>query len=208
MFNAVLNGFILGFISSPTCPSNAEEVRWGTGYGFSAALLVGAGAIVGDAVVLLFTLLGLYPLLLAFPNLETGLWLAGSLVLGYLAWGMLREARRPEPAGVELDAASSPRLDLRPFSRGLLITALNPFTIAWWIGLLGASSLTSGKLPLLFAVAVLAGSLAWFAGLAALLHFGRGRMSGEVRRWILVAGALVMFGYAAWLAFEGLMTSV
>ncbi|MEX2543093.1 MAG: LysE family transporter [Trueperaceae bacterium] len=208
MVNAVLNGFILGFISSPTCPSNAEEARWGSRYGLGAALLVGAGAIAGDAVVLLFTLLGLYPLLLAFPSLERVLWLAGSFVLGYLAWGMLREARQPDPAADELDAAASPRLGLRPFFRGLLITALNPFTFAWWIGLLGVSSLSSGDLPILFAGAVLAGSLAWFVGLAGLLHFSRGKISEGARRWMLVVGALVMFGYASWLAVEGLTVSL
>lgn len=94
---------IPGLIASPTSPSNAEELRWGSQYGLGAALLVGAGAVAGDAVVLLFTLLGLYPLLLAFPGLETVLWLAGSSVLAYLAWGMLREARRPEPAADEPD---------------------------------------------------------------------------------------------------------
>jgi hypothetical protein len=30
MFHLIINGFVLGFLSSPTCPSNAEEVRWGT----------------------------------------------------------------------------------------------------------------------------------------------------------------------------------
>jgi L-lysine exporter family protein LysE/ArgO len=201
MFHLFINGFVLGFLSSPTCPSNAEEVRWGSAHGFPAALLVGLGAVTGDALILFLVLLGLYPLLQAFPGLERALWLVGSLVLAYLAWGILREAAATGAGAARpVETARSQRFTARPFTNGLLITALNPFTVAWWVGLLGSSATPAGTLPLPFAAAVLAGSLAWFGGLAALLQLGQSHFRLAVRRGLLVAGGLVLLGYAAWLA--------
>jgi L-lysine exporter family protein LysE/ArgO len=207
MFQLIVNGFVLGFLSSPTCPSNAEEVRWGSYHGFPAALLVSLGAVTGDALILFLVLLGLYPLLQAFPGLEPALWLVGSLVLAYLAWGILREAvaigagaARPTEAG------RSQRFSTRPFTNGLLITALNPFTVAWWVGLLGSPATPAARLPLPFAATVLAGSLAWFGGLAALLQLGQSHFTLAVRRGLLVAGGLVLLGYGTCLASKVLAT--
>ena len=83
-----MGGFLkhpLGFVASPSCPSNAEEIRHGTRGGFIAALLVGLGAVVGDALVLLGLLLGLYPLLQALPWLRSALWFLGAFILAYVA---------------------------------------------------------------------------------------------------------------------------
>jgi L-lysine exporter family protein LysE/ArgO len=77
----LLNGMILGFVSSPSCPSNAEGIRLGTRYHAGYALLVAGGAIVGDATVLAALLLGLPPLLDTFRVLNTLLYFIGSAVL-------------------------------------------------------------------------------------------------------------------------------
>jgi L-lysine exporter family protein LysE/ArgO len=85
MLQTLVTGFILGFIASPSCPSNAEEIRLGTRYHIGYALLVGLGAVTGDAVVLVAVLLGLKPLLHTYPVLSTVLWFVGSAVLLYVS---------------------------------------------------------------------------------------------------------------------------
>jgi L-lysine exporter family protein LysE/ArgO len=201
MFHLIVNGLILGFVSSPTCPSNAEEIRWGARSGFGPALAVGLGAVAGDAIVLAVVLLGLYPLMQAFPFLNSLLWLVGALVLAFVAFGLIKEA---SSGGPWLPRAAGGDARARPFLTGLAITAFNPFTVIWWVGLLGASALGAFGLSLLFPAAVLVGSLLWFAGLAALLHFGRGLLTGGAYRWILILSSLVLFAYAGWLAWRGL----
>lgn len=201
MINILLNGLILGFVSSPTCPSNAEEIRWGSREGFGAALAVGLGAVTGDAVVLVVVLLGLYPLLQAYPSAAALLWLVGSVVLAYIAIGMVREAVAATATEPQATPSGGHR---RPFLTGFVITTFNPFTIFWWFGLLGAWTLGTAGLTFAFPLAVLTGSLLWFVGLAALLHLGRSRLTAAARRWILAASALILFAYAGWLLVHAL----
>jgi threonine/homoserine/homoserine lactone efflux protein len=92
MLQTIVNGFVLGFIASPSCPSNAEEIRLGTRYHAGYALLVGVGAVTGDVIVLGAVLLGLVPLLEAYPFLNSSLLLIGSAVLFYVSWGIFKEA--------------------------------------------------------------------------------------------------------------------
>jgi threonine/homoserine/homoserine lactone efflux protein len=92
MLTLFLNGMILGFVSSPSCSSNAEGIRLGTRYHAGYALLVAGGAVIGDAAVLAALLLGLLPLLDTFSSLNTVLYFLGGVVLLYVSWGIFREA--------------------------------------------------------------------------------------------------------------------
>ena len=89
----LLNGLILGFVASPSCPSNAEEIRLGTRYHAGYALLVGVGAVTGDIVVLGAVLFGLVPLLTAYPVLKTTLWFVAAVVMAYVSWGIFKRGQ-------------------------------------------------------------------------------------------------------------------
>lgn len=210
MFSTMINGLVLGFVASPTCPSNGEEIKQGTRHGFSFALTVGLGAVTGDAIVLLAVLLGLMPLIESFPLIKTGLWLSGGLILLYVSWGIFSEIKTIQGVSAETSETESAITSndiLRAYGKGTAITTFNPFTVVWWIGLI-APMITAGQLPIVFASAVLIGSLIWFAILAVLLHVGRRYLNQTTRRWIIVISGCVVLGYSFyffWQFFRGIV---
>lgn len=203
MLASLFNGFLLGFVASPSCPSNAEEIRRGTRDGFFAALLVGLGAVAGDTLVLLLLLLGLYPLLQVLPWLTSTLWFLGALVLAYIAWGIFREAAVVESVDSDARQAALAQVPLHDFWAGFAITTFNPFTVLWWLGLLGPTFGAGEAVSVPFVSAVLLGSLAWFAGLALVLQIGRQWLTVRVRQVILWLSGLVVVGYALYFLWQG-----
>jgi L-lysine exporter family protein LysE/ArgO len=195
MLPTLVNGFILGFIASPSCPSNAEEIRLGTRYHAGYALLVGIGAVTGDVIVLAAVLLGLAPLLNAYPWLNSSLLFIGSAVLLYVSWGIFKEA-----LNLSTWTSNTPQGTatlLRAFWIGFAITTFNPFTALWWVGLL-APMFEQEQNIVFFSLMVLLGSLTWFLLLAAILQFSRGWLTPVFRRWVLVASGLLSLGYAVY----------
>ena len=202
MLQLLLNGLILGFVASPTCPSNAEEIRLGTRYHAGYALLVGVGAVMGDIVVLFAVLLGLVPLLTAYPILKTSLWFIAAAVMAYVSWGIFKEVN------TAMWTVSDKGLEninyLRAFWVGFAITTFNPFTALWWVGLLALMLETQQSL-VLFSLAIVLGSLIWFMLLAGILSFARQWLTPTFRRWVLLASGLVVAGYAVYFLFQAVM---
>jgi len=201
MIQAIAQGLALGFAASPTCPSNGEEIRLGAQRGFRLALAVGMGAVTGDALVLVAVLLGLAPLVQAYPGLSAALWGIGAIVLIYVGIGILRDARClvMPPDNEAADLSSSVGLG-RGFWAGFAITTFNPFSLVWWIGLLGPwmeSSSLAGIAP--FVLAVLAGQLLWFTTLAGLLHIGHQWLSRRLQFGVLLISGLVLTAYGLYL---------
>ncbi|RSL32406.1 hypothetical protein D7Z54_16070 [Salibacterium salarium] len=210
MFSTAINGLVLGFVASPTCPSNGEEIKQGTRYGFFFALAVGLGAVFGDAIILAAVLLGLMPLIETYPLLHSFLWLMGGVILLYVSWGIFTEIKTVE--GVSADtSAEANTLDkksiLRAFWIGSAITTFNPFTIVWWIGLL-SPILISDKNISLFSTAVLAGSLVWFVILAFLLHIGRKHLNKKVRQFIIGISGSIVLGYSFYFFWQFIVEMV
>lgn len=203
MLASLFNGFILGLVASPSCPSNAEEIRYGTRGGFLAALSVGLGAVAGDTLVLLLLLFGFYPMLQALPWLTSTLWFVGALVLAYVAWGIFREAAVVEGVRGDPRGADSAPETFRAFWAGFMITTFNPFTVLWWLGLLGPTFGAGEVVSVPFVSAVLLGSLIWFAGLALVLQIGRQWLTARVRQVILWLSGLVVVGYALYFLWRG-----
>ena len=209
MFQLLLNGFVLGLIASPTCPSNAEEINQGTRYGLPAALSVGAGAIVGDALVLAAIWLGLYPIIQRYQSATTALWFLGAAVMAYVARGIYKEMTLISGINQDGERASlSPNTLLRAFWIGLSITTFNPFTALWWLGLLGPGFEATQSISPTFVLAVLIGSLTWFVALALILMFARHWLTRKVRQYILGMSGLAVLGYALFFLWKGMVSLV
>ncbi len=201
MVQAIAQGLALGFAASPTCPSNGEEIRLGAQRGFRLALTVGLGAVTGDALVLVAVLAGLAPLIQVYPGLSAVLWGVGAAVLIYVGAGILRDARCLIHDPADNIAGATPAIGLaRGYWAGFAITTFNPFSLVWWIGLLGPwmdSGDLAGVAP--FAIAVLVGQLAWFTSLAGLLHVGHRWLSRRLQFAVLTLSGLVVMGYGLYL---------
>jgi threonine/homoserine/homoserine lactone efflux protein len=194
-------GVVMGFaIAAPIGPVNVEIIRRGLAEDFRAALLIGVGSTIADVVYILVAYGGADPL---SHRQGAGrlLFTAGALVLIYLGATAIRSAIRPIPLPAAADegqyVAGRGR---RAFAAGFVITIFNPMTIAFWLGILGASLASRPRqqlgIELLYVASLMVGCLLWVLLLSAGLHFGRAFVRGPVLRIVsAVAGvSLIAFG--------------
>src|SRR5438094_927676 len=139
----LLNGVFLGLgAAAPIGPVNVEIARRTLRFGWAAGFLLGCGAVTVDVGYAVVTSFMLRPVM-QYPRLTQALSLIGGLFLGYLALHCLRSAWRGHETNVGEDTpvdAAAPGLRLsRHYFTGLLLTALNPLTLAFWfVGVPGA----------------------------------------------------------------------
>jgi L-lysine exporter family protein LysE/ArgO len=120
-------------------------------------------------------------------------------VIGWLTW-------RSEPSANETaQAAARWPLD-RQIVFAASVSLLNPHAILDSIGVIGTSALAYvGSARWVFAAACILNSWVWFVVLA-----GAGQLvssSGQVRRWLNKASAVIMWGCAIYLVGLALRTS-
>lgn len=204
MIQSMLSGLIIGAVSSPTCPSNGEEIKHGTKYGLTSSVTVGLGAVFGDAVVLAAILLWLMPFINDNSKWITGLWLFGSLVLFYVAWGIFQEMKTVQSVKEKhISNIHDPvKHFLKAFCTGAAITAFNPFTVLWWMGLLTPIIDSGHRISVIYPLSVLIGALLWFMLLAFFLHLGEKWLNRKRRQGMLLISGLAVSGYAFYFLFQ------
>ena len=225
MFLLFINGVLLGLgAAAPIGPVNVEIARRTLRFGGGAGFLLGIGAVtidVGYAIVTSFTLVPV----MRYPRVLTVLSGAAAVFLIYLAWQCLRAALGGHKENEGKVAAATETLKNfgassmpTPTSKtpapppaahyvtGLLLTALNPMTLAFWFvavpgavaGLIadgGTRSGGVGALPLVCG-GVFAGAFGWVCFFTTLIgrlgRFGGQRWLG----WIDLAGGLTLLAFA------------
>jgi len=202
----LLDGLLLGLAAAaPIGPVNVEIARRTLRDGRAAGFALGCGAVTVDVAYAIVTSLALTPVL-RYPRVTTALSIAAALLLTYLGVACLRAALRPRTA----DADGSQREGNNPpltrhYVTGLLLTALNPMTLAFWFvavpGAVATPAAASTTVPprptlALVSVGVFAGAFAWVCFfttlIARLRHFGRERWIA----WIDLAGGLTLLTFA------------
>lgn len=204
----IVSGLLLGFFASPTCPSNALEIRLGLRHGFKSATSVALGAVSGDLLVLIAVLVGLLSLLQTWPVIGIFIWFVGGLVLLHVARGSIIQAfNKMHLRTNKVDVAFIPSNGetIKAFWGGLVVTASNPYTALWWVGLIGPVLDTSERLPLAFIVSIIAGSLIWFVGLAGLLQFARYKLGPMFWMTVLLIAGLFVGGYGFYFLWRGVV---
>lgn len=202
-------GVIIGIAAAaPVGPVNLLVLQRAIGPRRSAALLVGLGAAIGDALFAAAAAFGLGALVLAMEEHVGALRVVGGLImLGFAAllWRaaphLIAEARQP-PA-------------LRTAAVALTMTITNPATLVFFIGSFGAVAFTAmgHDTPRhilnagLVVVGVFAGSMLWWLAVVVLAGFLRGRMDDRLLVVLNHATAIVLalFGLAA--IFAGFLAS-
>ena len=109
--------------------------------GRRSGLSAAAGIALGLLVIGAAAGLGLAALITAAPALYEVLRWGGAIFLIYLAWEGWREAGESSPARTSAG-------DLKHFSRGFLINALNPKAALFYVAVLPEFMVSSGNLPL------------------------------------------------------------
>ena len=189
-------GILLGIgAAAPIGPVNVEIARRTLRGGFGAGFALGCGAVSVDVLYAILASQGLKRVL-DRPAVAITLGVAGAAVLLYLATMCLRAAWRAmktDPLAVEAVASAPPPRNSAggAYLTGVLMTLLNPLTLAFWFvavpGAVGPITEEPRRdLPMICA-GVFVGTLGWvvlFSGVLALL--------GRYRRpwWTAFADAL------------------
>lgn len=133
-----LSAFVIGAIAIILLPGpNSMYCLTVAGrYGVRAAYRVVAGILLGDALLILATVLGAGTLLELYPALFDGIRLIGGLYLAYLGYGLIRAAvqkwHKPVPRISDgNDTPSSPPQHI--FSRALMLSLTNPKAILFFL---------------------------------------------------------------------------
>ena len=206
----IAKGLLLGLGAAvPIGPVNVQIARQTLRHGFFAGFALGCGAVSVDVFYAVLASVGAQRLT-SSPPLEWSLRIGGVLLLGYLGLASLggeRDAWRADLVTTSNARATIPLAGVaRAYATGLLMTLLNPMTLAFWfiaVPALAGSVAKGGhaELPLVCA-GVFGGTIGWvlfFAGVLALA--GRSR-----RNWWLAAAdaaggaALLVFAAAALLS--------
>lgn len=110
-----------------------ESLRRGLKGGYQPAFAVQIGSLVGDFVWAVAGLLGAAALF-TLPHVETPLALFGAALVGWLAWGAMRDGLGPMPA---FDSQSAFDETKSALGVGVALSLSNPMNITYWAGLGG-----------------------------------------------------------------------
>ena len=186
--------------AAPIGPVNVEIARRTLRGGFLAGFALGCGAVSIDVTYALLSSLSLGRLM----NRAAIRWpvtVGGIGLLLYLAFLCFRGAGRDLRTDPLTAAAVPVRSHRAGYLTGLLMTLLNPMTLAFWFlvvpGMAGSIPKEAGNSLPMICIGVFIGTLGWVIGFAGLLgwlgRWGRGS-------WLAIAdaiGGLVLFGFAA-----------
>ncbi|WP_349408412.1 LysE family translocator [Pseudalkalibacillus sp. SCS-8] len=205
---ATISGYIiLGLsIAAPIGPINIEIIKRGLLYGFWAALLVGAGGISSDLVLMALMFFGLSHIM-SIVWVKITLTMLGCIILVHSGINNLRMTRLMED--VTAPDQRSGRVKVRSYLSGLTIAASNPMNLLFWLGIYG--SVLSGVLQqsnhlhaFLVSSLVFLGIGLWNLNLAFTVHFGRLLMNTRIMKVINIVASFVLIGFGFKFGWIGL----
>lgn len=202
LLGLVLYGMFIGVaLAAPIGPVNIEIISRGIRFGFLSGWFVGLGAASVDAIYALLVVSGLTPLADS-PSLRFPLFLAGGVMLAFVGSNSLRTALSREP-----ERAVVPPHPGRSYVTGLLIAALSPMGIVYWlsvgaalvaeavgrVGTVGAPVLVGG---------VFLGLLVWVTTVSVLARIARRFVTGRGMKWVTGVSGVIILGFAGWFVLQ------
>jgi chemosensory pili system protein ChpE len=192
MFSLFISAFILGIaFCAPPGAVTAESLRSGLAGGFRPVLLVQIGSLVGDATWAALALAGA-AVLVQNAVVRVGL---GVLGVTFLFWLALASLRAAWAGGMPTSAASS----YGHFTRGALLSLTNPFAVAFWLGVGGATAAVGVASPeprhfMIFFAGFMLGAVVWALSISSVIAWGRRFVHVMLFRWINLLSGLAL-GY-------------
>ena len=184
----------LGFtIALPIGAISIEMIKQGLRNGFWYAWMIGIGAITIDITLIILLNLGLANI----PNeVQTYLWLLGTLFLSYLGWQSIKSD------SICIDHSDSKKDSLfNLFKKGIII-GINPANIIFWISVLGtsiSSATTNNEFSIiLVSVAIILGILLHDIVLSFITSYFNRFMTPQANRWVSIIAGLLLFGFAVY----------
>jgi threonine/homoserine/homoserine lactone efflux protein len=203
IYAAITQGLIIGFCTATLIgPVNLLAVRKGILGGFQELFMVGLGAALVDASFAYIVFAGLSKDGIVGAG-KIIIWGISVMFLLYLAYSIFLEIRE-DPNATSAVKKQIQFID-NSFVMGFLIDASNPFTLIYWVGMVGTLQL-SGNIELTggaatsFFSAVLVSELVWFTALGIAVHYSRNLFNRNILKTITWFFGLLLFGYYVFMA--------
>ena len=194
-------GFVIGFIAAiPLGPVNVFVISQTMKRDFLHGFVGGITACVLDTIYCLVAILGISRITSDYARYGPALKVPASLFLAFLAWRLLRQARR-EPAARENKTES--KLSPKPVIGVFLMYISNPSIYAFWIAVAGMATSHGwvsqvGTTPILFAIVCGLGGSAWYLILTRYVATHHHQFSPKTFRAIILGLAIVLFAFAGY----------
>ena len=197
MIATVLTGAMIAIsFSAPPGPVTMETIRRGLRGGFSPALKVQLGSIVGDFMWLMIALIGLGQAA-QIAIIRGALAVVGVGLLLYLGFCGIRDAFK----SARLDQAGAIDTKKGAFRSGMAISIANPMAVGYWLSIggtlvaTGVAGQSSGQTAT-FVFGFVAGTFLWAFIMALAVRFGKRLLHPNLFRVINFGcgAALLVFG--------------
>jgi threonine/homoserine/homoserine lactone efflux protein len=190
--STVILGVLIGLsVAAPIGPINLLCIRRTLSHGPALGFVSGIGSATGHVIYSAVPALGLSAVSSLLVDHRVWLQVAGSLLLAYLGLKALTSK------GTAPDRAIAEQGRLGAFSSSCLLTLSNPMTIvSFAAAFAGIDLAASQREPVLFALGVFVGSVAWRGGLCAVASLLRGRLTSDGLVWVNRGAGLALAGFS------------
>jgi len=203
IYAAITQGLLIGFCTAALIgPVNLLAIRKGILGGFQELFMVGLGAAFVDASFAYIVFAGLSKDGIVGAG-KIIIWGVSLVFLLYLAYSIFLEIRE-DPTATSAVKKQIQFVD-NSFVMGFLIAASNPFTLIYWVGMVGTLQL-SGNIELAggaatsFFSAILVSEMVWFMALGIAVHYSRNLFNRHMLKTITWIFGLALFGYYIFMA--------
>jgi len=190
MTTSFVEGFLLGLGAAvPLGPINVLVMSSAL-HRYSAAVVIGVGAITSDMTYLMLILFGFLHLV-DYPTLHDIMGTVGVLFLGYLAWTVWKNRNVP------IHAVSTQRTTLwGHYLKGYILTLINPYSLIFWFSV--STYIAARELHTVATVAgLLLSTSLWVTLMPLVIHKTKHLISQRIARLFSTVSALILLFFAA-----------
>lgn len=191
----ILSFFLLGLsLAAPIGPINAAVLDRGIKKGFFHAWVVGLGALIADALLMILIYFGLVHFLTT-PFMKTFLWLFGCFILLYSGIESLIDAGKIKGEAYRNEVTLS-----KSFFSGFFLSITSPLSILFWLGIYGSVlAETIAEFDrnhvLLYTGVMFTGICMWDVIMASLASTFRRFLTTRALSFISIASGLSLIGF-------------
>lgn len=202
-------GLVIGVsIAAPVGPIGILCIRTTLAAGMTAGFVTGLGAATADAIYAALGAFGITAVTLILQSTGPYLRIAGIAVLLWIAWSTWRQTPRDADAGNVNQLGSSLWM---AFASTCALTLTNPMTILSFAAIFagaglaapaGAEAATAFGQAIALVSGAFVGSMAWWLLLSESVAAFRAKIGVATLGLINKVSAIILLGFAAWMAFQ------
>ncbi|MBU1216338.1 LysE family translocator [bacterium] len=191
MIESFTEGFLLGLGAAiPLGPINILIMNNAL-KSYKAGVALGFGAMSADILYLVLSLAGMIGFLNNSVLLNT-VGIVGSFFLLYLAYGIFKS--REKKLEVQTQSVKTKNI-FKIYTQGFVLTFLNPYTIVFWFSVAGYTA--NKNLDIAFTLLGMISSITlWTTLMPYLVHRSKHKISQRASKYLSLASALILFGFA------------